>query len=122
MSELFEEDLPIEIEEDEDEDVEECYGKHCDMTSNDTPLKLEIGWNKYHCFGEERFAPNLFCADCEKEYCYCKCVACSETYKLTDMEYRCEGLFTDDGVYGEKCMFCKNCINDIERRMSLIEE
>jgi hypothetical protein len=110
MSELFEEDLPIEIE-------EECYGKHCDMTSNDTPLKLEIGWNRSYCLDGKRFAPNLYCDYCEKENCYAKCVSCSETYKLTDMEYRCGGLFTSDDAYGVDCMFCKNCVKNIQERM-----
>ena len=41
----------------------------------------------------------------------------TENYKLTDMVYRCGGGFTDKDAYGNKCMFCKDCVDIIEKRL-----
>jgi len=99
----------------EEEDIEpECYGKHCSETEG---LKLCIGWNKYYCLDNKRFTENLYCNYCEKQDCYTNCVWCGENYKLTDMEYRCGGGFADKDAYGNACMFCKECVNIIEKKL-----
>ena len=98
----------------EEEEEPECYGKHCSETEG---LKLCIGWNRNYCLDNKRFTENLFCDYCEKTNCYTKCVWCSETYKVTDMEYRCGGGFAHKDAYGEACMFCKECVAIIEQRL-----
>lgn len=97
-----------------DEEEEQCYGKHCSETQG---LKLCVGWNMNYCLDNKRFTQNLFCDYCEKLNCYTACVWCSENYKLTDMVYRCGGGFTDKDAYGNKCMFCKDCVDIIEKRL-----
>ena len=97
-----------------EEEEEECYGKHCSETQG---LKLCVGWNMNYCLDNKRFTENLFCDYCEKLNCYTDCVWCSENYKLTDMVYRCGGGFTDKDAYGNKCMFCKDCVDIIAKRL-----
>ena len=95
-------------------DKPECYGKHCSETEG---LKLCIGWNRNYCLDNKRFTENLFCDYCEKTNCYTDCVWCGENYKLTDMEFRCGGGFAHKDAYGNACMFCKECVAIIEKRL-----
>ena len=96
------------------EEEPECYGKHCSETEG---LKLCIGWNRNYCLDNKRFTENLFCDYCEKTNCYTDCVWCGENYKLTDMEFRRGGGFAHNDAYGNACMFCKECVAIIEKRL-----
>jgi hypothetical protein len=102
------------IEEEEEEEEPQCYGKHCSETEG---LKPCVGWNRNYCLDNKRFAENLYCDYCENHDCYTNCVWCGEKYKLTDMEYRCGGGFADERAYGNACMFCKGCVDIIEKRL-----
>ena len=114
MSEEFKITDLKECDETDWEDEPECYGKHCSETEG---LKLCIGWNRNYCLDNKRFTENLFCDYCEKTNCYTDCVWCGENYKLTDMEFRRGGGFAHKDAYGNACMFCKECVAIIEKRL-----
>jgi hypothetical protein len=96
-----------------EDEVDECYGKHCSMTANDTPLKMVIGWNREYCLDGMRFKEHLHCGYCEKQNCYADCESCSVNYKLTDMK-----LCRDWGSEWGHHMFCIACVKSIESHIN----
>lgn len=104
----------------EDEDIDTCYGKHCCMTADDTPLKMVLGWNRE--LGE-RFTENLYCINCEERFCYIKCSGCHEmcacdkiVEKPSDYPLGYYNVGDDDVAN----FYCKECVKlATERNLSL---
>ena len=95
------------LEDDEEYEAPECFGKHCSNTNN---LNLGKCWNRYkQCVTDE-----LICEECWEQNTKIECVACCESFTYDKVKLKPEiwpwGSCLD-GPYSN--FFCQGCIKDI---------
>ena len=95
---------------DDDEDEDECFGKHCCNTEN---LKLGKCWSRI----KQATTEELICEECWEQETKQKCVACCETYTHDQLKLMPEqypwGSCSDGAYYN---FFCVDCIKDINAK------
>jgi hypothetical protein len=96
-------------DDEEEEDLPTCCGKHCDETEG---LKLGMGWNRWHSSVKDMITEQLWCENCYKDCVGSECKSCSEYFPYTEMTYK------EGGGFGEACycydqFFCKSCVASI---------
>jgi hypothetical protein len=104
----------IKKDETDDEEQPECCGKHCDQTKN---LKLGLAFNPDH-YGNVNpmYKEQLFCNYCYDDWTKKECKGCSESHNYIDLEYR-TGYPWGNETYKYDSLFCKSCIDDINKRI-----
>ncbi len=102
-------ELVIIEDEEEQEEIAECFGKHCSNTNN---LIIGSCWNRY----EQKVTDELICNECWEQNTKIKCVACSETHtydKVKLMPNCFPWSFCGNGYN----FYCFDCIKDIKERV-----
>jgi len=94
----------------DDEDEDECFSKHCCNTEN---LKLGKCWSRT----KQATTEELICEECWEQETKQKCVACCETYTHDQLKLMPEqypwGSCSDGAYYN---FFCVDCIKDINAK------
>ena len=101
------------VEEEDEEEAPECFGKNCSNTNN-----LIVGkcWNRR----TQSVTEELFCVECREQDTKIKCVACCNIFNYDQVTLKPEqfpwGSCPDGSYYN---FFCGYCVKDITKGVEI---